>query len=55
MSMRGSTDFLITLIARFDILVVELLLIIVVSASLNNSFPPASLTATSNKDCVPSN
>ena len=49
MSMRGSTDFPITLIARFDILIVELLLIMVVSASLNNSLPLASLAATSNK------
>jgi len=55
MSMRGSTDFLITLIARFDILVDEFLLIIVISVSLNNSLPSVSLAATSNKDCIPSN
>ena len=55
MSIRGSTDFLMTLIAMFVILVVAFLSVMVVRASFNNSLPSANLAATSNNDCVPSN
>ena len=55
MSIGGSTDFLMTLIAKFVILVVAFLSVMVVRASFNKSLPSANLAATSNNDCVPSN
>ena len=47
MSIRGSTDFLMTLIAMFVILVVAFLSVMVVRASFNKSLPSANLAATS--------
>ncbi len=55
MSIGGSTDFLMTLIAMFVILVVAFLSVMVVRASFNKSLPSANLAATSNNDCVSSN
>ncbi len=55
MSIKGSTDFLMTLIAMLDIFVVAFLSEMVVIASFNKSLPSANLAATSNNDCVPSN
>ncbi len=47
MSMRDSTDFLMTLMAISDILVVVCLLVMVVSASSNYLFSSANLAASS--------
>ena len=48
MSIKGSTDFLMTLIAMLDIFVVAFLSVMVAIASFNKSFPSANLADTSN-------